>query len=295
MKFRVAIAVIALGIPATAQHGGAHAGSFGNRGFSGPSGFSSHPAFSESSSFARPAQPARYGSQYRPMPGAGFRTIGPQRFSSLRNYPGIRNYSSLRTPYNGSRFVAARPSYDPRAAGLAHASNSDRARFDARRRQFQSWAVNTYPYWPSYGYGYGYPYLLDPNAYNLGLYDWSDSHYSEPDSYAPGSDDSDQNGPAPLYPAPYPDQGPSYSNAPPSEQLAAPAAPSAPGQLLTVIFKSGRAPIEVENYMMTAKVLTDLDSEHYEQIPLDQIDLAATKRFNTFAGVDFQVPAPSRD
>jgi hypothetical protein len=46
---------------------------------------------------------------------------------------------------------------------------------------------------------------------------------------------------------------------------------------------------------MTAKILTDLDSEHYEQIPLDQIDLAATKRFNSFAGVEFQVPGPSRD
>ena len=62
-----------------------------------------------------------------------------------------------------------------------------------------------------------------------------------------------------------------------------------------MIFKSGRAPIEVQNYLMTAKVLTDLDSQHYEQIPLDQIDLAATQRINTAAGVDFQVPGASRD
>ena len=66
-------------------------------------------------------------------------------------------------------------------------------------------------------------------------------------------------------------------------------------QSLTVIFKSGRAPIEVENYLMTAKVLTDLDSEHYEQIPLDQIDLAATQNFNKAAGVEFQVPGASRN
>jgi len=46
---------------------------------------------------------------------------------------------------------------------------------------------------------------------------------------------------------------------------------------------------------MTAKVLTDLDSEHYEQIPLDQIDLAATQRFNSFAGVNFQVPSLPHD
>jgi hypothetical protein len=48
--------------------------------------------------------------------------------------------------------------------------------------------------------------------------------------------------------------------------------------------------MEIQNYMMTAKILTDLDSEHYEQIPLDEINLAATQNFNKVAGVDFQVP-----
>ena len=62
-----------------------------------------------------------------------------------------------------------------------------------------------------------------------------------------------------------------------------------------MIFKNGRAPIKVRNYLMTATVLTDLDSQHYEQIPLDQIDLAATLRINTAAGVDFKVPSASRD
>ena len=226
--------------------------------------------------------------------------------------------SSLRTPYNGnryngSRFVAGRPTpdrspYDQGRAGLSR--GRDRDRFDARRRQFQSWYVLNYPAWPGYGYGSGYPYLLDPNYYNLGLYDWGDSDNSapgndqsnstQPDSYMPGSYAPDQSGPAPPYPPPYPNQGPPYSNegyaAPsPRPAYAATSAPSAPAQPLTVIFKSSRDPIEVENYLMTAKVLTDLDSEHYEQIPLDQIDLAATRRFNSFAGVNFQVPSPPHD
>jgi hypothetical protein len=47
--------------------------------------------------------------------------------------------------------------------------------------------------------------------------------------------------------------------------------------------------------MMTAKVLTDLDSRHYQQIPLDEIDLAATRRVNTTAGVEFQIPSASHD
>jgi hypothetical protein len=332
MMFRAAIALVALAMPAFAQHGGTHAGSFGNRGFSRAGGFSSHPSFShpvfsQSPSFARPAQPARYPTSYGRSPGTGFRGTGQPNYLNRRApYNGS---SSLRTPYNGNRyngnrFVAGSPTpgrspIDPRRAGLSRGrdrdQDRDRDRFDARRRQFQGWYGNTYPNWP--GYGNGYPFLIDPNSYNLGLYDWGDSDNSEsdssqpgsyepgsyepdqapgssvPGSYEPGSYVSDQSGPAPLYPPPYPGEG--YG--PPSPQLAAaaPSAPSASAQPLTVIFKSGRAPIEVENYLMTAKVLTDLDSEHYEQIPLDQIDLAATRRFNSFAGVEFQVPAASRN
>lgn len=271
MKFRAAIAFLALAAPAYAQHGGAHAGSFGGRGFSGASSFSSHPAFSrpsftQSHGFARPAPASRYGSF------AGFRTYGQ---------PG------LRSPYNRDRFAAGRPAYDPRAAGIDRGRNQDRNQFDVRRRQFHNWYVTSYSYWP------GYPYLYDPNAYNLGLYDWDDSDDSAPSNYEPaqvsGSYASDQNGPALLYP-PYPNQG----YAAPVAQASA-AAPAISGMPLTVIFNDGRAPIEVRNYLMTSRVLTDLDSQHYEQIPLDQIDLASTKRFNTFAGVDFQVPVSSRD
>jgi hypothetical protein len=272
MMFRAAIVFLALAVPAFAQHGGAHAGSIGARGFSGASGFStrpafSHPVFSRSPSFARPAPASRYGSF------AGYRTYGQ---------PGRRS------PYYGNRFAAGRPSYDPRGVSVSRSFDRDRGRnpyrdrFDRRRRDFQNWVVNTYPYWP------GYPYLIDPYAYDLGFDDWDDSEASATDASQLGSDGpeqayDDQNVPASPYP-PYPNQG-YYA---PAEQSVA--APAISGMPLTVIFKDGRAPIEVRNYLMTAKVLTDLDSEHYEQISLDQIDLAATKRFNTFAGVDFQVP-----
>ena len=174
---------------------------------------------------------------------------------------------------------------------MSRGSNQDR--FDARRRQFHNWYVNSYPYWP------GYPYLIDPNAWNLGLYDWSDpddsaNDSSQPGNYdsalAPGSYESAQNGPASPYLGPYPNSG----YAAPAEYAAA-APPLVSQQPLTVIFKSGRAPIRVRNYLMTPRVLTDLDSEHYEQIPLDQIDLAATQNFNKVAGVDFQVPVASRN
>jgi hypothetical protein len=322
MMFRAAVAFLALALPAFAQHGGSHAGSSGSRGFSGNAGFSSHPAFSQpafsrpafsqSPNFARPAQPARYGPsygpQYRPMPNAGYPAASPAGIRSPytgNRYIGSRYNGST---YNGNRQSAARAPYNSSAAGLSRGpdTNHDRDRFDARRRQFQNWYANTYPYWS------GYPYLLNPNLYNLGLYDWSDSddsapaNYesdsSQPGGYVPGSYESDQapesylsdsylsdqNGPALDYP-PYPNQAYAAPN-----QIAS-AAPPSPAQPLTVIFKSGRSPIEIQNYMMTAKVLTDLDSEHYEQIPLNEINLAATQNFNKVAGVDFQVPIASRD
>jgi hypothetical protein len=283
MKFRAAIALLAFAVPAFAQHGGARAGSFGGRGFSGPAGFSSHPAFarpgfSQSPGFSRTGPPVRYGT----LGNAGFRAIRPP------------SYSGFRSPYNANRFAAPMSS---RRAGPSRGWNRDRdrnfdhGRFDRRRRDFQNWYVSSYPYWP------GYPYLYDPNAYNLGLYDWSvpddsasDSSQlsnSGPESYAPDQGDGEA-GPALLYPPAYPSPRPAYSgeeNSMPQRQSAA-----SPEQPLTVIFNNGRSPIKVRNYMMTAKVLTDLDDEHYEQIPLAEIDLAATHRTNIAAGVDFQVP-----
>jgi hypothetical protein len=315
MMFRAAVALLALALPAVAQHGGSHAGSSGSRGFSGNAGFSSHPgfsqpsfsrpAFSQSPNFTRPAQPARYGpsygSQYRPMPNAGYRAIGPAGMRAP--YNGNRNIGTRHNGnrYTGTRQSAARAPYNPSAASLSRGPdrNHDRDRFDARRRQFQNWYATNYPYWS------GYPYLLNPNFYNLGLYDWSDSDNSATGSYEPGSyepdnsqpgsyvsdqtPDSYQNGLAPDYP-PYPNQGYAAPNQIASSAAGAPS----PAQPLVVIFKTGRSPMEIQNYMITTKVLTDLDSEHYEQIPLDEINFAATQNFNKVAGVEFQIPGQAQ-
>jgi hypothetical protein len=149
--------------------------------------------------------------------------------------------------------------------------------FAGRRRSFENWYAYNYPAW----LGYGYPYVIDP-----GFYDWSDS------------DDSayDQSDAAPYYLAPDSDYGYGTPDETPQEGFRGenPSAP-VPGQPLTVIFNSGRAPVKMQNYMMNAKVLTDLDSQHYEQIPIDQIDVAATQRANIAAGVGFEIPGASRD
>jgi hypothetical protein len=80
---------------------------------------------------------------------------------------------------------------------------------------------------------------------------------------------------------------PSYAGSPATSRPAAEPA-------LTVIFKNGRTPESMQNYMVNAKALTDLDQQHYEQIPLDQIDIAATEQTNRARGLDFQVPPASR-
>jgi hypothetical protein len=216
---------------------------------------------------------------------------------------GPPTYSNFRTPYNGNTFLSGRPSNRFMAAQPSSAWNraenrastrggsSSQDRFDARRRSFHNWYVNNYPTWP----GYGYPYLIDP-----GFYDWGDS-----DNSAPDDSDYNQSAAAPYYTAPNPDYGvpgetpqegtrPAYAPGP-QRIFAGPAFPSAPGQPLTVIFKSGRDPVKMQNYMLTAKVLTDLDSQHHEQIPIDQIDVVATQWANNAAGVRFEIPSTSRD
>jgi len=58
---------------------------------------------------------------------------------------------------------------------------------------------------------------------------------------------------------------------------------------LTVIFKDGRPVEHISNYMLTADTLTVYEP-HYRQIPLEQVNLEATKDANLTAGVDFRVP-----
>ncbi len=302
MRFLAAIALLALAVPAIAQRGGAHAGLTGHSGGSGYSGFSRPSGISGSTGISRPGNFVR---PAQPVPYSGFGSAGFQG-----NRPPIP--SRLPAPYRGSGFNSSRPAYrlgsaaESRGAPTSNGWNRnedrnrdrdrdrDHDRWDARRRSFANWYASIYPTWPFYGY----PYLIDP-----GFYDWGNS-----------DDAANDQGAVPDYPYPYPDNGNGAGYGGPDqgepqgypEQLppwnsayasvAAPViAPSLPQQPLTVIFKTGRTPAKINNYMMTAKLLIDLDAQHYEQIPLDQIDLAATERVNSAAGVVFQIPGASRD
>jgi hypothetical protein len=140
--------------------------------------------------------------------------------------------------------------------------------------------------------------VIDP-----GFYDWSDtSGYGDEQAgttgqYAPYADygmpsqepypAQQPNGqlPYPYAPAPGPSARPAYG----------PPASTAPAdEPVTLVFSNGRSPQTVRNYMMNTTTLTDLDPEHYERIPLNDIDIVATVRANRSHGVDFQVPNGTR-
>jgi hypothetical protein len=126
---------------------------------------------------------------------------------------------------------------------------------------------------------------------------WIDPGYlGYPDSYF----DSDAGDDQPYYP-----QQPEYGAAPEAEpdgQMPPPpyvaqgppqqavAAPLPSEDAVTILFKDGRAPLQIHNYALTRTTLYVRDQRHRD-IPLDELDLAATVKANHDAGVDFQLPA----
>jgi hypothetical protein len=147
--------------------------------------------------------------------------------------------------------------------------------FRNRRREFNDWYASVYPAW----LGYGYPYELNP-----GFLDWGDY----------GDSTNEQGSVAPSYSDPYlepdyvsPEGYPGPSEPEANISVEQPAESQLP---LTVIFKDGRAPQSIANYIMSATVLIDFDSHNYERIPMDQIDIVATRQANRASGVDFQIP-----
>ena len=58
---------------------------------------------------------------------------------------------------------------------------------------------------------------------------------------------------------------------------------------VTLVFKDGRPSEQIHNYILTRTTLYVRD-QHHRDIPLDQLDFAATQKLNRDAGVDFQLP-----
>lgn len=280
---RAAAFVVALALmpPAFGQHGVGHGGSAGRGGsFSHPGSSGSHAGLSGRSNFV--------GTR-------GFSgRIGTPRYRGFAR-PTMPMHSGFGLPYRG--VSQHRPLYQP-------AFKNRYGSWDRGRGRRRGYGVGFgYPY-PGYGYGYPYPYVIDP-----GFYDWGDtSDYNEgesgayapyPDNGAPYADSQQRDYPqSPYTQDPNASQQPSYAQpyrqSPYPQSYAQAAAPESAEEPLTVIFKDGRASKAMRNYMMTATVLTDVDPQHFERIPLDEIDIPATEHLNRTHGINFEVPGGTR-
>jgi hypothetical protein len=256
----VALVVVGLALPACAQHGGGGHGG-GGGGFAGHSAGGFHGG-----GFAAPHSSRGFAAP-RPY---GF--SGGARYARPYAYSNSRYRSGFRAPYAG-------PDY----------------RADRHRG----------PYFYNNFYGNGFPFYGIPDWIGLGplgcyddgsIYD-DDDYYGAPDCGGEPSDadqpmvygDDQNNAPPP----PPPDQPPIY--APPSYEPPPPAETPRPTQLptseiaTTIVFKDGRPSEQIHNYALTPTTLFVLDQQHHD-IPLDQVDLAATEKANRAAGIEFEVP-----
>jgi len=222
--------------------------------------------------------------------------------------------------FHGSFAAAGRPNFAaaPRYAGSGYAPRV------ATAYQGRAYSATGVPYVRSgeghdpHGHGYGYRwrggYAITPW---VGVSGWAGPGYlGYGDSYldADGGDGSSQDGqadvdaqaygPQPYYgeqpgdgsepyqvaAAPYPGDAP-YPEAAPQAAPRAVAAepPPAPEDAVTIVFKDGRTPLQIHNYALTPTMLYVTDARHRD-IPLADIDLAATDKANREAGVSFTVP-----
>jgi hypothetical protein len=189
-----------------------------------------------------------------------------------------RNQYGFGTPGMNRGF---RPNYGNRPGGF---------RRDDHRRAYIS------PWWPTYSYGYpwiwpGYPTVLD--------YDDYDSNYGPVADYGDYGNQGYDNqgygeqGYGPDYgpmqqPPSWPSYGP-YAPYPGAAGVAPSAAPSTE-EAVTLIFKDGRSPETIHNYVLTPTILYAGDIAHRQVIPISELDVTATEKANADAGVDFHLP-----
>ncbi len=262
MKRLAAVAlmvVVGLALPVCAQRPAAHGGFHGRSAPGFHSGF--HAPVSRG--FGAPAS-------------RGFGAPNINRQAGLLRYPGGRPLAMAR----GSR------SGDGNSGGRRNGPERGR-----HRRPY----VSPYGAGIFYGYpGYGVSSVIDPYPLDYAdTFDTDDSTASTPEQTAvePGQT---AEGSAGEYEGP-PEQ-PWQPPRIPYQPSAAPAqlAPTPESeQAVTLIFKDGRQPEQIHNYVLTRSTVFVQDNQRRE-IPTDQLDLAATAKANQDAGVDFSLPGAAQ-
>lgn len=173
------------------------------------------------------------------------------------------------------------PTWHPPLSAAGNGSHHDRA--NGHRHHWQD--SNYYgPVWYAVPYGYDYN--------NVPPDDQSDAQPDENSAdYQGGPTIFDRRGSGPSsYIPPVKDAPPAHSqaqDAAQSEGAPAEAEPPLPATLL--VFKDGRT-LEISNYAIVGPTLFDLTAGHRRKIPLDELDLEATRRQNEERGVTFELP-----
>ena len=187
----------------------------------------------------------------------GFSASNPNRFVASPGYSASRSLMMVGGSQRGgaSNFSARQP-----YTGASRSRRPNQSPYGAR-----------IPYAVSVGIG---PYFLGyPN--DIGYDDSSTSPEYAPEGYDAQPDEQGQ----PEPPIPYqptsdlPHQSPALG----SEEA------------VTLVFKDGRRPEQIHNYVLTRTTLY-VGDQHRRDIPTDQLDLAATAKVNHDAGVDFHLP-----
>jgi hypothetical protein len=180
------------------------------------------------------------------------------------------------TGSGGSHFVSRPGGYPGYTAGVSRYRPPYTGSWRYRRpyeNPYRSGIRYVYPGWAG-AYLAGYPYDIGYDNSQAPQDNGSEGYAAQPD-----------------------EQGPLDANYPPYPAYQAPPAQQVPSSAenedaVTLVFKDGRAPEQIRNYVLTSKTLYVGDL-HRREIPIDDLDLTATAKVNHDAGVDFHLPNSS--
>jgi hypothetical protein len=212
---------------------------------------------------------------------------GARGGSSARSAPSFHSsFSSSARSFSGSAYRYSDPAFAtaPRitsAPRFTVTPSAGRPAFYSSRRP-PGVDRRRYAYAPGIGYAYPFAY---PD------YGWLDPGYAAPYTDAPPYDDASAQ---PIYPDPNQYQQQAEPAPPPladtPRYTSVPQPPPPEEAAVTLVFKDGRPSEQIHNYVLTRTMLYVRD-QHRRDIPVDQLDLAATEKANQSNGVEFALPA----
>ncbi len=268
--FAVALVAAVVAAPAWAQHGGGEHGG-GGGGFHG-GGFASRGGFAAPGGFSRPmsAGVRVYAPRYGTGGGVGVASTRPSFY-----HGGWQWQRGHRVPYGYGYGVGV---------GYVGYGWPGYGWVDTNDPGYDSGYDSGY----DTGYDSGYDSGYDPGNGDNGPYDvgpYPEGPGVGPEGYPDGYEVQAPGGEEP--PVPYAAERARTSA---GTQPAPVAQPSLfDNEVVTLIFKDGRAPEKITNYALTRTTLYVTDGRPQE-IPVAALDLAATEKVNRAAGVRFQLP-----